>query len=282
MCAHYRAFFRTLRVNTTFYLVFSTNCCDINRKFVSGYNEVFYNKTLIPESKKITNDNFKLLSALCPYLPDIHFIKSDENFEVGVMIANLIEVLNDGKPNLIISKDLYPIQLTSMYPNTTFLYPRKNKAQGDISYLIPVFEKDSYRTEFWNLISEMRHTKADNLYKISPVNYSLLLSMSRFADRNIKSLYNINSCIKQIYEMVGSEDIKINISQLNTPEIASKFNVSAIESRYKALDISFMLPYYKNTPECKNIKLVNLRDDSIINQINSKYFKNNPIDLNRL
>ena len=97
MCAHYRAFFRRLRVNTTFYLVFSTNCSPINRKYVAEYNEVFYNKTLVPESKKITGDNFKLLSAICPYLPDIHFINSMDGFEVSVIIAHLIEMLHDGK-----------------------------------------------------------------------------------------------------------------------------------------------------------------------------------------
>ena len=43
-----------------------------------------------------------------------------------------------------------------------------------------------------------------------------------------------------------------------------------------------MLPYYRNSPECKNIKLLNLRDDAVINQINSKYFELNPIDLTKL
>ena len=135
MCAHYRAYFRRLKVNTTFFLVFSTNCCAINRKFVSEYNEHFYNKTQVPESKKIIDDNFKLLTALCPYLPDIHFINSTENYESSVIIANLIEVLHDGKPNIIISRDIYPIQLTYLYPNTTFLYPRKKRKLGDQSVL---------------------------------------------------------------------------------------------------------------------------------------------------
>lgn len=282
MCAHYRSYFRRLQVNTTFFLVFSTNCCEINRKFVSSYNELFLNKTRVPESKKIVNDNLRLLTALCPYLPDIHFINSTESFESSVIIANLIETLNDGKPNLIISRDIYPIQLSYLYPNTTYLYPRKKKNIGDVSVLIPVFEKPTFRDEFWSLITDIRGIKGEALRKLSPVNYSLVCAMTYFSDRNIKGLYNVSQAAKLISSIVGNEDIKIDISQLNRPEITSQFNVPLIEARYNTIDVPFMMPYYRNTPECKNIKLLNLRDDAVINQINAKYFTNNPIDLMKL
>lgn len=279
MCAHYRAFFRRLRVNTTFYLIFSTNCCSINRKYVSEYNEVFYNKTLVPESKKITDDNFKLLTALCPYLPDIHFINSVEGFEVSVIIANLIDTLNDGKPNMIISRDLYPIQLTYLYPFTTFLYSRKSTIMGDTSMLIPVSEKSSYRQEFWNLIRESRKINGEKLDMISPVNYTLYTAIAGFSDRGLRHIHNSNAAVNLIYSIVGSDDIRVNLSLLHTPEIMSKYNVSLIETRYMVLDVPLMLPYYKNTPECKNIKILNLHNDAVINKINSKYFERNPIDL---
>ena len=282
MCAHYRAFFRRLKVNTTFYLIFSTNCCPINRKYVSEYNEVFYNKTKVPESKKITDDNFKLLSAICPYLPDIHFINSIDGYEVSVIIAYLIEALHDGKPNMIISRDLYPIQLTYLYPFTTFLYSRKQKGIGDTSMLIPVSEKDSYRSEFWNLIRDARKISGEKLDLISPINYTLYLATAGFSDRGLKSIHNTNQAIKLIYDIVGGENIKINMSQLQDPNILSRYNVPLIESRFNTLDVPFMLPYYKSTPECKNIKIMNLHDDAVINKINSKYFERNPIDLQAL
>ena len=44
MCAHYRKFFRGLGVHTSFYLIYSDNTCDFNRKFVAGYNETFLRK----------------------------------------------------------------------------------------------------------------------------------------------------------------------------------------------------------------------------------------------
>ena len=282
MCAHYRYYFRKLSVNTTFFLVYSANCCDINRKFVSGYNENFYQKSKIPEIKKVVDDNFKLLSTLCPYLPDIHFIASQENFEVGVIIANLIESLNDGKPNMIISKDMYPLQLTSLYPYTTFLYPRKSKQYGDISTLISISEKPGYREEFWTLIRDMRRIKAPKLFEISPLNYSLFLAMNMFTDRGMHALYNISHAINLIYEITNGEDVKININQLYSNTLAQKYNIPAIEARYNAIDIPAILPYYKQSKECKEIKLLNLRDDGAINQINSKYFAANPIDVLKL
>lgn len=44
MCSHYRTFFKRLSVRTKFYLIYSFNTCDINRKFVAGYNQKFYEK----------------------------------------------------------------------------------------------------------------------------------------------------------------------------------------------------------------------------------------------
>ena len=90
MCAHYRSYFRRLKVHTKFYLVFSTNTCEINRKFIAGYNEIFLTKCNVPEYKKIVNDNFNLLKILCPYLPDIHFLETKHESSV-LMYELLVE-----------------------------------------------------------------------------------------------------------------------------------------------------------------------------------------------
>ena len=62
----------------------------------------------------------KLLKILCPYLPAIYYVDSEQNFEVAVIIAHIIETLNDPNPNLIISKDFYPIQLIVKYKSIPF------------------------------------------------------------------------------------------------------------------------------------------------------------------
>jgi hypothetical protein len=284
MCAHYRAFFRRLRVHTKFFLVFSTNTCDINRKFIAGYNDVFLSKCSVPEYKKVATDNFNMLKVLCMYLPDIYFVHSLRGYETSVIMAHLIRnVIKDGNPNMIISKDLYPLQLTTMFPYTTFLYPRKKKLEGDVSILVPVNEKYTFRQAFWSVILETRKLSIDNLMSLSPINYSLINAISMFSDRNVKALYNMRIAREIITKLVGSDDIKIDISLMKqSPDIANKYDINQIENRYKALDVSVMLPWYMADPEASQIKLVNLRDDEKINQINAKYFERNPIDLLRL
>ena len=283
MCSHYRSFFKQLSVKTNFYLIQSFNTCDINMKFVAGYNKTFLAKSQIPLFNKLANDNFELLELLCPYLPDIHFVKSVRNYESAVIIANIIETLNDGLPNLIISKDLYPLQLCFQYPYTSYLYPIKRRTGSDESIMIPISEKPSFRYEFWNLVASHRSIDVNKFNNISPVNFALFMAMNRFNERDINSLSNVSTSINIIKSIVGEEDIKIIPQQLyENNDVFSKLPVSIIESRMKALDVQFMLPYYKSDPESKSYKFINLRDDSAINMINSKFFANNPLDLAKL
>lgn len=281
MCAHYRSFFKQLSVKTKFFIVFSFNTCDINRKFVAGYNEVFKAKSEIPMFRKMTMNNFDLLDLLCPYLPDIFFVKSVRNYESAVIIADLIEKLNDGNPNLIISKDIYPIQLCSIYPYTSYLYPKK--FNGDHSIMIPISEKPSYRREFWDLIASMRKFDPNHINMISPINFPLFSAMNRFPERQINGLTNVRSAKNIIEKIVGDQDIKILPEQLyNDTTICNNIQVALIESRLKALDVQYMLPFYKQDPESQTIQFKNLRDDVMINHINSKFLSNNPIDLQKL
>lgn len=283
MCSHYRAFFRRLSVNTKFYLVFSFNTCDINRKFIAGYNEEFLRKSQIKIFNDLAMTNFELLELLCPYLPDIFFIKSPRNYESSIIIANLIEMINDGNPNLIISKDIYPLQLCYLYPYTSYLYPIKRRGGIDESVMIPIFEKNSFRYEFWDLISKIRKFDLNSIVDISPVNFPLFSALNRFPERHITGITNVVSVRNIVQKIVGNENIKIVPQQLyEDEEISSKIQVSLIESRLKALDIQYILPYYKNDPESKSIQLQNLRDDAAVNMINAKFFSHNIIDLNKL
>lgn len=285
MCAHYRSFFKSLGVHTTFYIIYSANTCDMNEKFVFGYNAKFKEKTNINMFKKITNDNFELLKVLCPYLPDIHFIRSFRNYEVAVIIADIIEKLKDGQPNLIISKDLYPLQLCYLYPYTSYLYPRKSRIGGDMSIMVPIIEKtEEFRYQFWNIVAERRSIKPNSLYTISPLNFTMFSALHRFPEREIYPLVKTASeAVKIIQMVVGSQDISVFPSQLyNIQEIAELVPISLVEARYKALDVKFMLPFYQEDIESKEMKFENLQDNGTINMINSKYFKENPIDTMRL
>ena len=280
MCAHYRSFFSRLRVKTKFYIVQSLNTCEINRKFISGYNESFYQKSQLKSSIAARN-GLEILKVLCPYLPDIFYIETENNWEVSVIIANLIEAINDGHPNMIISKDLYSLQLTGYYKNTTFLYPLKHPGE-DVSRLITINEKATYRTEFWNLVCYNRKISTNLVGDLSPINYPLFNAITRCPERGVKALYRAPDARKIILSIAGNSDIRILPEQLMNCPLVNNYSMAAIVSRMKALDIMELLPYYKSTAEAKNIKLINLRDDATVNQINAKYFADNPIDLQKL
>ena len=284
MCGHYRKFFRGLGVHTTFYLVYSDNICDFNRKFVAGYNDTFFRKSKIKMFREIVDTNLDLLATMCPYLPDIHFIKSINNWESGVIIANIIETLNDGSPNLVISRDLYPIQLCALYPWTSYLYPLKHRGGIDASIMVPLNEKYNFRSEFWKLYlkDKLGEHKID-LSTISPLNMPLLSAINGLRCRDINILHNISSAKKVIFSITNGEDIKIDAFQLMSNEYVSKIiNIQQVESRLKALDVSFILPYYKQDPESAGYNFINIEDNGAINKINAKYFENNPLELNKL
>lgn len=284
LCGHYRQFFRRLRVNTKFFLIFSYNTCEINRKFVASYNSFFKAKSEIKQFRDIVNVNLELLDTLCPYIPDVFFIKSTNDFEVGVIMSHLMSiVMNDGNPNLIISKDLYPYQLVPNHPYTSYLYPCKHLGE-DTSRMTPISEKQNFRYEFWNIVSRDRKLNIDRLMKISPLNYPLFISITGFKRRCINQIHSIYDAIKIITTLVGEEDIKIIPEMLmSNEEIVSHYSVAQIIANYKALDISYMVPYYSANPESKAIKLLNIRDDAVLNQVcSSKEFTANPINLQAL
>ena len=283
MCSHYRSFFASLSVKTNFFLVSSFNVCDINEKFVSKYNGKFKEKMEIPMYNQVVMDNFALLELLCPYLPDIHFIRSPRNYESSIIMTHLIETVNNGSPNLIISKDIYPMQLCYLYPYTSYLLPCKYRG-FDTSLMVPISEKKSFRKEFWNLFGKFRSFDISSLYDISPLNFTLFLAINGFKERNIYPvLANAPSTKNIITHFVGEDDIKIYPEQMYKDEdISSKIPIALVESRMKAIDIQYILPYYRNDPESKSIKLQNLVDHSAINAINARFFSHNPIDLQKL
>lgn len=280
LCGHYRSFFRRLRVHTNFFMVFSKNTHKLNTDLVPEYNGTFKMKSSIKESVDFTKSNFDLLNLLCPYLPDIYFIESKENFEVGVIIGGLIEKLNNGIPNMIISKDIYNIQLTYMYPNTSMLVPVKTK-YGDESIIIPISEKVSYRDEFWSLVCKKIGIKVDLYKDMSPINFPLFLALTHFAERDLIGLVNGRTAKKMITSMVGVEDIKIDINQFMIVNNLFE-SYPSLPNRFNALDISYALPYYRLSPEYKDIQLLNLRDDEKLNHICSMDVFVEPIDLTRL
>lgn len=286
LCAHYRSFFRYIGVDTRFFLINSLNTCDINSKFVAEYNMDFKRKIQVTNILSLIKNNMSLLKILCPYLPAIYYVDSEQQFETAVIIAYIIEKLNDPNPNLIISRDIYPIQLVTKYRWTSYLCPSKNRLSNngtaDTSWMVPINEKENFREEFWKAISIYRNCSYNLLKDMSPINYTLYASMIKAPERYLKPLVHNSAAKKLITSMVGSEDVKIHLSQImNNPEFQN-YPLAQIEARYKVLDVDYILSIYRNSPEAKQLQFIDLEDIATVNKISAKYYSNNPLELQKL
>ena len=287
ICAHYKYFFRNIGVYARIFLISAYNVPENSCKRVSGYNKTFQDKLLNTPVREMMEFNFELLEILCPYLPDIHFFKT--NFESAVLMKHLIEkeqTKGNYNPNMIISSDLYPLQLVSMFPQTTFLRPKKVNGD-DISSIVVPREHPIHMYSFWSLLCSRDRDdigyRADNI-NISTDNFSLISAMNRFPERNLKTLFNISDTMKIINNIITDPTLKIDINTLYNAsvELQGKTGLSILDARYKVLDVNYQTLIFDESIEPALINYENLSDPEIIQMINSKYFQNNPIDIFKL
>lgn len=286
MCGHYRDYFRRyLGVNTDIIIVMSNNCCELNRKYISEYNKSFKYKI---ETNKLINDlvkdNLELLNSLIPYLPNIYLIQSD--FETAAVISGIIDKRRlDGidRPNLIISRDFLNLQSLSKYNKTALLRPTKNY-DGDNSYIIGPLDNQDFIDKYWYYFDKEVSTSKSAMINIHPVNTSLLMAMTGYKKRDLKSIINIKQAKKYIYNCVQDNPIHCSVKTLfeMNPELNNKVSWTTIESRHKALDMYFQESIYKDSLEYKLLNFVNLDNPVAVKRVNDEIFYDNPIDLDRL
>jgi hypothetical protein len=284
MCAHYRAFFKRYRVSTRFFIIFSKNCSEINKKFCYGYNAK--NENMMNSNKLVTDmieQNVELLDILCPYLPDIFFIQS--SFETAVVMTELIiKHGNINTPSIIITKDSYNYQLVNTNVSEIVIFRPKKYNGQDISYIVN--QQNLYQIY---IMENCNQNEDVTCYFLSPELLSVLMSINKVSSRNIKSIYNIKKSI-----LILQKSIKDNLilNGYNSDirylweclyQYLPELNYSTFETRFKAIDIKFQYTIYMNSIECSYINLLNLYDPEAVKGINNKYFRTtNPLDLDRL
>lgn len=286
LVSHYRAFYRTrYNVESNIYLIYSKNCPYVNKQFYIGYNsknELTFNTNKSVE--EMIEYNLNILDILCPYIPDVYFIKSE--YETGVIIYDLIckNQATNNNPNIILTKDKYNYQLCSM-DNVVIFRPRK-KDNEDISYFI------NKHTLLYTYLTE-RKLNTSNLDKtIMPDLLSLIMTMSSVPERNIKNMININTSINIISKLISknkiingrSVDLDYLYDAISSESKNSKLNKNIFDNRFKAIDIIYQHMIYYNTNDrlLNDNKLINLYDPENLKYINNEYFKDNPLDLMRL
>lgn len=280
MCAHYREYYWTRhRVDTVFFLIYSDNTPYYNNMMYPNYNNSM--KLLIKNNKikyDIFNHNFELLDILCPYLPDIFFIKRSE--EVGVVIYDIMSKydLKNEYAHIIITKDVYNYQLVSLKPNTVIFRPKKNKGEDNSYYINSLNVLDMYFAK--------RNVKKRSEI-LSPSLLSLIMTINNVPERNIDTCLNISKTINYLEEMVNNNmiingynsDILYIGNHICKSEIG--FSSMIINNRFKAIDVVSQQLLYMNTNKIYK-EIINLNDPNSVKEINNKFFIDNPLDLNRI
>lgn len=288
LCAHMRSYFRTRhQVDSKIFIVYSDNMSRNNIQFNRDYN--LNNNNKIIANKKMYDNvcrNLELLDLLCPYLPNIHFIK--RSVEPAVIIYDCIckqEVFKNTNPNLILGRSIFNYQLSAIHQNTVIY--RINRRV--------LTKTDDYRyINFQNVLREyIYETKENNDLSVDNLNpglLSLIMSLNNLPSRNIKYLMQIESVIKLLNILISQGSIlnaynhDINWVYQKICEVRKvKFDKIVLENRFKSIDLLYQHLIYMNDIESKDDRyLLNLDDPDSVRSINNEYFVKNPLDLMRL
>ena len=287
MCAFYRDFFRSIYgVDTDIYIIASYNVSEMNQKIVPGYNKLMMEKLQMKSQLELVNLNLQLLELLCPYLPNIYFIKTDT--ESSVMMYHLITtgIAKSMIPNIILSNDLYPLQLIHL-PDTVLLKPRKMYGQ-DMSMMTFPKGHELFNSSYWNIYGLTREGLNENAANISihPINGVLLEALTRFPERGLPNMISTTKANNLIYEAIQDREIKLSMEGLFTActgKIAQPPEI--LSARYHTLDVEYQYQLENCCAGYTNylqLALRNLWDPDAVQMINDKYFSSNPIDLQAL
>ena len=286
MCGHYRTYFKMLGVSTKIFLISGFNIPENSCRFVAEYNKVIKDKLKNKMIFDMVDQNIQLLDILCPYLPDIFFIKTE--FETSVAIHNIIKkekASGRDVPSIVISSDMYPIQLTTLWDDVAYIKPKKSNGEDSSEIVCPKTHPDHEFT-FWSIVCKDKEDFAlnQNVVSITSRNFVLLSALNKFFDRNLKAIVNFNTANKIISSIDGYMNIKLNVDNMimSIPDIIDKVPVQLVDSRYKVLDIEYQDILFAESAEIMTMRFENLSDPQAIQIINDKYFSANPIDIFRL
>lgn len=298
ICAHYRNYFNRIGVSTKIFIISSFNIPSVVRAFLPEYNKSMIEKLGNKVILDMVTFNLDILELLCPYLPDIHFIKTE--YESSVLMYEIMKREGESIPSLIISSDLYPLQLTNKLPNVAYLWPRKSygtfKSRGvdtdpqyekeviDVSPICPPKSHPEYQKSFTYVITRKlgKNASETNRGYVNASNQVLLQALNNFPERDLKTKISINKASKIINEVASIDNQTIYPEDIKDIIESNNLDFKEISNRYKALDVNYQHLWFQDSIEYANLHYDNLQDPDALNMINTKFFKNNPLDLYRL
>lgn len=288
LCAHYRWFYKKYYgVTTKIFLMYTNDMMRYNQMQNKLYNSVHSHQFKYHLGiRDYIATNVDILNIITRYFNDIYFIQSP--FEVMAMIAENIEeerFSGNHNPNIIISTSKILFQLPAMdAENNTFVFYHKYRYNGLEASII---NKNNALIEYF--IKNKSRMQLNKVQDINPELFSLILTLNGYKSRTIPKLINMPSVIKRLHNAI-EKGLLINSY---TTDISRVYNIfkdkligvsyDDLYNRFKALDLIYNKAVYKSSKYCKNKDWkVNLYNPEDVRRLNTTYFKNYPIDLERL
>jgi len=288
-CAHIRSYFKgSHNVESNIILVHSLNMSSNNTKFIAEYNSKYsarmnYNTKMM----ETLQDNLQMLRLLVKYIPNTYL--KEGTVEPAVIIKNLIATdFNNGVPNIVISSSEYMYQLPYYSPNTV-VFRKKNVVAQSGGFEDASFSYNSITAPLYFIQDTKGTIKGD--ISTPPYAISVLMCLSGLSGRSVSSIFNITTAAK-ITRFIPSEAILAGDIEyiygaiqmcLDKSKTKNKIEFDEFVNRYKAIDIRFQEAMYNMLTEASDKRyLESLIDPEALKTINDKWFKEVPLDLQRL
>lgn len=282
LIAHIREYFWSRhRVNTTIYLVYG-DCSTVNHRqfylsFGDNDNKKMFN---YKDTNKLIEDQLKLIRILCAYIYDVYYVRKTTDFTMFTY-DNILKT-NPNEPCILITKSKYAYQVPAICNNAIIFRPKK-LAMEDASFYV---NTNNSVISFFNKIKKQQ--TVNKLYEINPRLLSVLISLTGLPEKRLVTLLNTTTATNKLYGLIQDNkiinDYNSDIDYLyNLLDIQKNIDPTTFKYRFNAVDLKFQHNIYLNSVESKDTTwFINLYDKQAMQDINNKYFADNPLNLDLL
>lgn len=284
LAIHYRNLFKKLGVYSNIFIIYSHTMSHNNLRYCPEYNQThIMNMLNNRDVKQLLDDNLELSKHVIKFLPDIYFRQG--TVEVPVIITDMIIKFKEKGYNvnsLVVSRSPISFQIPCFSSKTTVLCLRSNKE-------IMTVNMDNCLSKAVEYNGSDRDV--GNMYQFWLSGY---FTLSRLGKRDLKSLCSTSVALK-ILKAMQSNNETLNAESLYNYYLIIKGEkqrgvlidrkdlMTKIFNRFMCLDFNHQLALYRNMPESKETGYLSQMQDQVeLFNLNTKYFRSNPMNLDML
>ena len=280
LAAHLRQYFRRYcRMHTRIFLVYADNSTHNHDQFFPIFGNDLSGMLDYNKNNEYVLSQLELVKILTAYINDVYFVKKSTMFPMFVYD----NILKNNVPAIILTKNTLAYQIPSFVPNVAVFRPRKFNSE-DTSFAV---YGNNVLYQYYSGIT--RDKTLEYMKNINPQHLSLLMALTGNSQFNLHSEVSTTVAIRILYEAITSGKIlnthvmDIDYAYSKMPELFNYIDGKTFNNRYKACDIIYQHLLYSQMPEALDYTwMVNFKDPTTVQDINNRYFVDNPLDLNSL